>query len=274
MYNLETAIKAWRQDLQKSGVDPDSIEEIESHLRDSIDDQVASGSTVEEAFHTAVSQIGGTRDLAREFRKIDDLPLADKISLTTLGILALFATVGLFSTMGMNRGNADPINLVHVITVIIGFLGLFFIFWLGAYCVIRRLFTIEAEAALYRCLRRIVVPLSLGGMLITIFGTVCGSIWLYQRHGVIWDGSEKEFGCLLVMAWYLAALTFIKRDHRSITHLPLALLSAGVLVHFSWFVLGGMPFTIISIITGIIIAEFSILGLVQSRQWWRERMAT
>ncbi|MEO0333886.1 MAG: ABC transporter permease, partial [Bacteroidota bacterium] len=53
-FNLEEAIRGWRKTLrQQPGLEPGYIEEIESHLRDRIDDYCEEGKTEEEAFRLA-----------------------------------------------------------------------------------------------------------------------------------------------------------------------------------------------------------------------------
>ena len=55
MFNLEKSIQNWRKRLAKHpGLEPGMIEELESHLRDKIDDLVQKGFSEEEAFHQAV----------------------------------------------------------------------------------------------------------------------------------------------------------------------------------------------------------------------------
>lgn len=55
MFNLEKSIQNWRKRLEKHpGLEPGYIEEMESHLRDKIDDLVQKGFNEEEVFHQAV----------------------------------------------------------------------------------------------------------------------------------------------------------------------------------------------------------------------------
>lgn len=55
MFNVEKSIQDWRKRLSKHpGLEPGYIEELESHLRDKIDDLVENGFTEEEAFNQAI----------------------------------------------------------------------------------------------------------------------------------------------------------------------------------------------------------------------------
>ena len=71
MFNLETAISQWRDRLVVTGLKSrETLDELESHLRDDIEDIVRSGKTLENAFELAVVQIGQSAALAEEFSKL------------------------------------------------------------------------------------------------------------------------------------------------------------------------------------------------------------
>lgn len=57
-FNLEQAIKSWKKSLQKQqGLEPGYIEEIESNLRDRIEDYIGQGETEEKAFTLARGKV-------------------------------------------------------------------------------------------------------------------------------------------------------------------------------------------------------------------------
>src|SRR4051812_3459920 len=71
MFNLETEMAAWRQQMQSAGFrDSDVLQELESHLRDEIQQQMQAGLTPQQAFEAAVTRIGGPRALNTEFGKL------------------------------------------------------------------------------------------------------------------------------------------------------------------------------------------------------------
>lgn len=71
MFELESQIRKWRGHLRSSGaVGAEELEELESHLRDSIDDLTARGVTTEEAFLLSVRRMGDTDALSDEFAKV------------------------------------------------------------------------------------------------------------------------------------------------------------------------------------------------------------
>jgi putative ABC transport system permease protein len=70
MFELEKAIKTWRRNLYKNEALEDGyIEELESHLRDEIEELIESGLTPKDAFENAVLKIGTPEMMGAEFYK-------------------------------------------------------------------------------------------------------------------------------------------------------------------------------------------------------------
>src|SRR5579864_2391211 len=73
MFNLETAIAEWRRQMIAAGVKtPVPLEELESHLREEIEQRIRSGATAEQAFALAANRIGCGDKLKAEFGKVED----------------------------------------------------------------------------------------------------------------------------------------------------------------------------------------------------------
>lgn len=71
MFELESQIRKWRGHLRSSGaLGEEELEELESHLRDSIEDLASRGVTTEEAFLVSVRRMGDTEALSDEFAKV------------------------------------------------------------------------------------------------------------------------------------------------------------------------------------------------------------
>jgi hypothetical protein len=71
MFDLESAISQWRKHLIATGLRSlDALDELESHLRDDIDDLVRSGKTAANAFELAVVRIGRSVALTEEFSRV------------------------------------------------------------------------------------------------------------------------------------------------------------------------------------------------------------
>lgn len=69
MFNLEQSIVEWRRQMIAGGVTtPELLEELESHLREEIEQQIKSGLSESEAFKIAVQNIGHAGLLKAEFK--------------------------------------------------------------------------------------------------------------------------------------------------------------------------------------------------------------
>lgn len=70
MFDLDSQIGKWRSHIRTTGnLGAADLEELESHLRDGIDELAASGMDPEEAFIIAVKRLGDAETLTREYAK-------------------------------------------------------------------------------------------------------------------------------------------------------------------------------------------------------------
>ncbi len=70
MFDLEQSIAEWRRQMLAAGIkSPVPLEELESHLRDEIEQQMRSGLNEQRAFGIAMENIGRASELKREFKK-------------------------------------------------------------------------------------------------------------------------------------------------------------------------------------------------------------
>jgi hypothetical protein len=71
VFNLETAIQAWRKHMTEAGVKtPVQLDELESHLRDAVEDRIRVGLTGAQAFDAATQQLGHAIEIKSEFQKV------------------------------------------------------------------------------------------------------------------------------------------------------------------------------------------------------------
>jgi len=69
-FNLDEELKKWRKSLYKNEALEDGyVEELESHLRDEIEQAIETGVNAEKAFHNAVTNLGHTDEIGAEFHK-------------------------------------------------------------------------------------------------------------------------------------------------------------------------------------------------------------
>jgi hypothetical protein len=70
MLDLDQAIMEWRRQMAAGGIKtPKVLDELESHLRDDVEQQIRSGSSAQQAFEAAVRRIGQASALKAEFAK-------------------------------------------------------------------------------------------------------------------------------------------------------------------------------------------------------------
>jgi uncharacterized protein involved in exopolysaccharide biosynthesis len=68
MFNLNDELMQWRRSMSAAGLEsPEVIGELESHLRDDIEQQIRSGCSASDAFRISVERLGGPRALRNEF---------------------------------------------------------------------------------------------------------------------------------------------------------------------------------------------------------------
>lgn len=70
MFNLERAITDWRRQMLAAGIKtPVPLEELDSHLREDIEQQMKSGLNEQRTFKISVQRIGQPKMIKREFKK-------------------------------------------------------------------------------------------------------------------------------------------------------------------------------------------------------------
>ena len=70
MFDLDQAIANWRQQMLSAGIKtPVPLEELESHLREDVEERMCSGVTAQQAFETSARQIGQAKMLQPEFSR-------------------------------------------------------------------------------------------------------------------------------------------------------------------------------------------------------------
>jgi hypothetical protein len=71
MFVLEESVTLWRERITRSGaIHDEELAELESHLRDQIEDLTGRGLREEEAFLVASRRLGDTSELVREYAKV------------------------------------------------------------------------------------------------------------------------------------------------------------------------------------------------------------
>lgn len=99
MFNLESAISDWRAEMLAAGIKaPVPLDELESHLREDIAQQVKSGLNEQEACAVSARRIGPARALRQEFLKTNDTNkgvVMTRIIATITGLFGMAFGLGL-----------------------------------------------------------------------------------------------------------------------------------------------------------------------------------
>jgi len=129
MFDLNKAINEWRQQMLAAGIkSPVPFEELESHLRDDVEQQMRGGSSAEQAFALAVNRIGQAPALKAEFDHARHCLQASRkrkilLSFTLLfaGLVLCLSAITFFET-GMSFGQ-QLLALMAVVLTISGAFG-------------------------------------------------------------------------------------------------------------------------------------------------------
>ena len=103
-FDLNLAIQSWRENLaQSSALRGENLNELESHLRDSIATLQTAGLSGEEAFAIAGRRIGAAQQLETEFGKVNATSVwLDRLLWMLIGIQAWTIVFGLIRAVSSN----------------------------------------------------------------------------------------------------------------------------------------------------------------------------
>ena len=101
MFNLEPSIAEWRKQMLTAGIKPESLDELEGHLREEMDRQMKLGMSRLPAFKMAVQIVGDPTAIREEFKRADGVK--EMLSRTTrdyadLGFLIAMAFAVVMTT--------------------------------------------------------------------------------------------------------------------------------------------------------------------------------
>jgi len=100
-FDLDSALQRWRENLAESpNFRPGDLQELESHLRDSILAWQAKGLLAEEAFLIATRRLGAAGCLASEFAKVNQNGVwLHRVMWMVIGVQLLWVLTGLSSLL-------------------------------------------------------------------------------------------------------------------------------------------------------------------------------
>ena len=284
MFDLEREIAGWRRWMSaRLPHDREALDELESHLRDAVQQQVTAGAKLSEAWTAALNRLGSREAIAAEYAKLPSraawrwLPAQ-----VVLGVYAVFvAWLGWFVAARFFGGKSDALLAVHVFAITAGYTTLFAVGAVVAWSILSRAFRgwSSIETGLLRSTMR---SATIAGLALTVAGTLLGSIWAHDHLGRFWDWDSKEIGAVMLSTCMGGILRLLARGRDERVDLLLGL--AGIaMVAACWFGPTFVPrdglheygrhSTMAACLSGLMFLVVALFGLVFVRpgqlRFWR-----
>jgi hypothetical protein len=233
MHNLDETIALWRQAMTGSPkLNQEAVDELESHLRDKVDELIRSGMPEPTAFQEAVNQLGDAPELAREFQKLEQSTWLPVKVITVVGIAGMLAC----ATLVLKRyvdGRLSLLLATHVYAITLGYTAIFLNGALGV-CFVGQRCLSDLSAYRVRSLARYNLVLGWIATLLTGVGIILGMVWTKIEWGRYWDWDIKETGGFCVMVWLASFLVANRLAGGSRRVLIMSVLG-NVVVSLAWF---------------------------------------
>jgi hypothetical protein len=201
MRELEQKFAEWRARANAAlPGQPETVGEIEEHLRDHVAALMQKGVEPLAAFAAAVKRLGEPETLAREFGRVGSgwLPTTRPI----LGLLVFVAistvAVTAFLSWVLYAGKMTPLLFFHVVTATAGYYAVAAMGLLGAWALLTP-FWRPLSATERREARRSLWWLAIGSGVLVPVGMMLGMIWAADHLGRAWGWDPKEVGGVLVL---------------------------------------------------------------------------
>ena len=233
MFDLENAISNWRSDYRnKKNLPSSTIDELESHLRDTID-HFAEEHSPEKAFALAVKQLGAHKEITTEFQKINDLSFTDKLVLRGhhIFLAVLLALLAIYIVPLGHRFGGTLLS-VHVVFILLGYGTALFLGLIGCYGIIRSRSEAISFSHSYRKFCRRYCFLILSG---TLVGFLLGMIWAKEAWGSYFGWDPKEIGAVAVTLFALCFFVVQQKKTLAIQQLGQMCLVLSIVTMIAWF---------------------------------------
>jgi cytochrome c assembly protein len=199
MHNVEQLITEWRKAMMTApNVGHETLDELENHLRENVNQLVRGGMTEADAFQRAITQLGTGPAIASEFRKLNQSTWLPVKVVTGFGVSEALLLIFLLASRDNFR--SDFLLATHVFTVTLGYTTTFLVGALGI-CFVGQRCVSELSPLRMRSLTRVTFALGCVAAGLTAIGVVLAMIWAKAEWGRYWAWDAKETGAFCVMIW-------------------------------------------------------------------------
>jgi hypothetical protein len=234
MHELEQLIADWRKTVvAEHNVGHESIDELETHLRENVEQLLRSGMTESQAFERAVTQLGDARMIASEFGKLQQRTWLPVKLVAGFGVALTLALV-VFLIGRLDCGRLSLLMAAHVFAVTLGYTITLLVGALGMCFVGQRCFSDFSGLRMPSVTRASFVLGCIAAALTTV-GIILGMVWAKAEWGRYWAWDAKETGAFAVILWqvfFLIAHRFAFGTARGILTLSLF---GNIVVSLGWF---------------------------------------
>ncbi len=203
MFNLNDAISQWRRQMADGGIkSSETLDELESHLREEVRVLVSHGAEDSEAFRLAVSRLGDADSVGNEFKKLgapSSTPL--KLGILLWGSIATALVACLIT--GFVPGKPSLLLSAHIFTLTAGYCAAFVTGLFGVYSVCCRWLRVLSPAR-QQALSRAAFSFSRLAVGLVVAGLLLGMFWSWRNLGRHFVGGPKEIGAIFAFAWLIA----------------------------------------------------------------------
>lgn len=236
-FDLELQIQSWRQTIASQlGGDgrPEVVDELESHLRDDVEQLVGAGRPPARAWELALGRLGEPQKLAEEFRKSARPRAWFPARAATVLLASCALLTAAFLVYRVVGGRTGVLLAGHQFTVVVGYLAAVAVGMTAVAATVARSLgqfgPVQSDA--FRRAGGRLAALTVG---MTLIAVVLGAAWASGHLGRAWGWDPRETGGLGVLAWSALLLSCLRWRAVSPTSAVLAGVVANVVVAAAWF---------------------------------------
>jgi hypothetical protein len=202
MPELEARIREWKQSLSVAlGGAQEIVDELESHLREEIHQQIQAGQPPETALTIAQAKLGRPRDLAAEFARATPTEVWLPIWVCLGPTIMLFVFLAWAFLLPKLLANGQELLVAHVALLLAGHLLAWYAGLLGI-CYVACWVVRPIRLGQRRLLGRTLLLANGGAAILLLSGMLLGMVWAKEHLGPVWNNDPREIGTALLIPWF------------------------------------------------------------------------